>query len=99
LFCFFLCLLGLAVIGLIAGYTKSVLQSLTGAAILAGILVVLYGFLFSILQLQDYALLLGSLLLFFTLVLIMYLTRKIDWFNAGQLFDKAGGKKPDAIQS
>ncbi len=89
----------LAVIGLIAGYTKSVLQSLTGAAILAGILVVLYGFLFSILQLQDYALLLGSLLLFFTLVLIMYLTRKIDWFNAGQLFDKAGGKKPDAIQS
>ena len=35
----------------------------------------------------------------FTLVLIMYLTRKIDWFNAGQLFDKAGGKKPDAIQS
>ncbi len=83
----------LAVVGLIAGYTKSVLQNLTSAAVLAGILVVLYGFLFTILQLQDYALLLGSLLLFLTLVLVMYLTRKIDWFNAGQLLDKAGSEK------
>jgi inner membrane protein len=89
----------LAVVGLIAGYTKSMLQNFTSAALLAGILVVLYGFLFTILQLQDYALLLGSLLLFLTLVLVMYLTRKIDWFNAGQLLDKAGSEKTDAVQS
>ncbi len=89
----------LAVVGLIAGYTKSMLQNFTSAALLAGILVVLYGFLFTILQLQDYALLLGSLLLFLTLVLVMYLTRKIDWFNAGQLLDKARSEKTDAVQS
>ncbi len=88
----------LAVVGLIAGYTKSVLQNFTSAALLSGILVVLYGFLFTVLQMQDYALLLGSLLLFLTLVLVMYLTRKIDWFNAGQLLDKAGNEEANVTQ-
>lgn len=32
-------------------------------------------------QLQDYALLMGSLGLFIVLALIMYLTRNIDWFK------------------
>lgn len=44
------------------------------------VLTALYGFLFATLQLQDYALLLGSLLLFVVLFVVMYLTRKIDWF-------------------
>ena len=37
-------------------------------------------FLFTILQLQDYALLLGSIGLFVVLALVMYLSRKIDWY-------------------
>jgi inner membrane protein len=88
----------LAVIGLIAGYTKSVLQNITGASLIAAILMVLYGFLFTILQLQDYALLLGSFLLFFTLVLVMYLTRKIDWFDAGKALESAEKEKANATQ-
>lgn len=79
----------LAVIGLITGYAKSVLKSAAATAFIAGILVILYGFLFTILQLQDYALLLGSLLLFVTLALVMYLTRKIDWFNASKALDES----------
>ncbi|MCS7013751.1 MAG: cell envelope integrity protein CreD [Chloroherpetonaceae bacterium] len=77
-----------AVIGLITGYAKSVLKSGVAALFIAGVLAILYGFLFTILQLQDYALLLGSLLLFVTLALVMYLTRKIDWFTAGKELDE-----------
>ncbi len=45
------------------------------------VLVALYSFLFVTLQLQDYALLLGSVGLFVVLFIIMYLTRRIDWFS------------------
>ena len=45
------------------------------------VLVALYSFLFATLQLQDYALLLGSVGLFVVLFIVMYLTRKIDWFS------------------
>ena len=48
-------------------------------------LVLLYSFLFVTLQLQDYALLLGSLGLFLMLLLVMYLTRKVDWFALNKL--------------
>jgi len=48
----------LAIIALITAYTKSVLSNHLATAIIAGVLVILYGFLYIILQLQDYALLL-----------------------------------------
>jgi hypothetical protein len=40
---------------------------------------------FVLMRLEDYALLLGSLGLLLILGFVMYLTRKIDWFNAGGL--------------
>jgi inner membrane protein len=43
------------------------------------VLGMLYGYLYVLLQLEDYALLLGSLGLFLILALVMYLTRRIDW--------------------
>ena len=49
-------------------------------ALFAAILALLYGFFYSLLQLEDYALLLGSIGLFIILATIMYLTRKIDWY-------------------
>jgi len=48
------------------------------------VLAALYAFLFVTLQLQDYALLLGSIGLFLVLFIIMYLTRRIDWFSINQ---------------
>ena len=36
---------------------------------------------YSILQMQDYALLMGSLGLLLILAVIMYLTRNVDWFG------------------
>lgn len=49
--------------------------------VIAGVLVILYGFLYLNLQLQDYALLLGSIGLFIMLAIVMYLTRNFDWFS------------------
>ncbi len=74
----------LAIISSITLYTKSVLSNNTVTMVIAGILVLLYGFLFMILQLEDYALLFGSIGLFMVLVIVMYLTRKIDWFAVGK---------------
>ncbi len=40
-----------------------------------------YGFMYVILQLQDYSLLLGTIALFIILAAIMFFTRKINWFE------------------
>lgn len=69
----------LATIGLIVFYSRSVLGTRKGALSVAGMLVGLYGYLFVVLQSQDYALLLGSLILFAVLAAVMALTRKLDW--------------------
>ena len=70
-----------AIIILISLYSISVLQNLRQTGIITGILVLLYGYLYTILQLQDYALLMGSIGLFIVLAVVMYLTRRIDWFT------------------
>jgi inner membrane protein len=74
-------LAGSANILLISAYTKSVLKNNRLTLIILGILVLLYGYLYVVLQLQDYALLMGSIGLFIVLATLMYLTRKIDWFS------------------
>jgi inner membrane protein len=66
---------------LISTYCIAVLKKGGRAAIVASVMVGLYGFLYVLLQLQDYALLLGSIGLFVILAIIMFLTRKIDWYG------------------
>jgi inner membrane protein len=70
-----------SIILLIAGYTKSILSGFAPAAMISGILAILYGFLYALLQLEDYVLLIGSIGLFVALALVMYLTRRIDWYD------------------
>lgn len=67
---------------LIAFYTKFALGEFKLTFIVSAVLLTLYGFLFINLQLQDYALLVGSIGLFVTLAAVMFFTRKIDWFTA-----------------
>ncbi len=57
-------------------YIKSVLGSLKSGGLVAIILTALYCLLYSILQLQDYALLVGSALLLVALLALMYVTRQ-----------------------
>jgi inner membrane protein len=44
----------------------------------------LYSYIFILIQLQDYALLFGSIGLFVIIAILMYYSRKIDWYNAGK---------------
>jgi inner membrane protein len=64
---------------LIGAYSRTVLASGRFALLLGGSLAALYGYLYVLLQAEDYALLLGSVGLFLILALVMYLTRRLDW--------------------
>jgi inner membrane protein len=66
---------------LIAFYTKAVTKNNQISMLVSGILIILYAFIFTIIQLEDYALLIGSLGMFTILGIIMYTSRKIDWAN------------------
>jgi inner membrane protein len=71
----------IATLLLITGYVKAILKSNQLTMLLAGILSILYAFIFVIIQLQDYALLIGSIGIFIILGMVMYFSRKIDWYN------------------
>lgn len=66
---------------LVTLYSISILGDKLHAALVLVTLVVLYGYLYFVLKLEDYALLFGSLLVFALLGVVMYTTRKIDWFS------------------
>jgi inner membrane protein len=71
----------LSIIAMITLYSKSILNTGQQVLFVSGILTFLYFYLYVILQLQDFALLLGSIGLFVILAVVMYLTRKVDWYN------------------
>ncbi len=66
---------------LVIGYTIAILKSKKIGGLIFGILTVLYTFIFTIIQLEDFALLIGSIGLFIILGIVMYFSRKIDWYN------------------
>ena len=69
---------------LIGFYVCHVLRSIAhGLGFSAG-LAALYGLLYGLLSAEDYALLMGSLLLFGLLGTVMVLTRKLDWYGVGK---------------
>ncbi|MCC6461652.1 MAG: cell envelope integrity protein CreD [Saprospiraceae bacterium] len=69
-------------VGLTGLYARSLFQSTPMGLLIGGTLTTLYGFLFVTLQLQDYALLIGSLGLFAILATVMYFSRRISWYSA-----------------
>jgi inner membrane protein len=84
-----------AVIALITGYAKAILKNRPVTMMVGGTLVMLYSYLYILLQLEDYALLMGSIGLFLVLSAVMYLTRKIDWYSRQQDTLKACGVLPN----
>ena len=77
-----------AITALTTGYSKGILKSSRFTVTLFGILVILYSYLYITLQLEDYALLMGSIGLFLVLSVIMYITRKIDWYSLNDTTDE-----------
>jgi len=65
---------------LITGYSRGILRNNRFSFTVFGILVVLYSYLYIVLQLEDYALIMGSIGLLIVLTLVMFITRKIDWY-------------------
>jgi inner membrane protein len=72
---------GSAAISIVAGYSITILKSYSKTFIVVISLAVQYAFLYAVLNAEDYALLIGSIGLTCTLVISMYLTRNIDWYN------------------
>ncbi len=70
---------GISVILLISLYSVSVLKNKKFPLFIGLSLTALYGFIFVIIQLENYALLAGSIGLFLILALVMFVSRKIDW--------------------
>ncbi len=70
-----------AIILLISSYIHSGYHNIGFTMITGVVLALLYGFLYIILQLQDYSLLFGSIGLFIVLGTFMFLTRKINWYK------------------
>lgn len=70
----------ISIISMVTLYAHSIAKNKRLTKVIGLILVLLYLFIYSIIQMQDYALLMGSVGLFLVLAAIMYLSRKIDWY-------------------
>ena len=69
----------ISVIVMIVLYSISILKNKKFPMLIGLSLTALYTFIYVIIQLENYALLVGSIGLFIILVSIMYFSRKIDW--------------------
>jgi inner membrane protein len=68
-----------ATIVLIGWFVKQILRSGRSTTILSFVLVVVYSYVFSLLNLEDYSLLFGSVGLFVMLGVLMYFSKKLKW--------------------
>jgi inner membrane protein len=69
-----------ATIGLVTWYWSWIVRGFAQGTLMGAALVTLYGFLFLLLRLEDYALLAGSVGLFVMLALLMFFTRRVNWY-------------------
>lgn len=68
---------------LITLYLVNVLKNTKTATVFGGLLTLLYFTLYIIVSAEDFALLMGSALVFIVLAVVMMTTRKIDWYQVG----------------
>lgn len=74
----------LATISLVTWYAKTHFGNWRSAFIFATALLMLYGFIFVLLRLEDTALLVGSIGLFLVLAVVMHASRKVNWYGSPQ---------------
>jgi inner membrane protein len=70
-----------AIVSMITAYSIAVLRAKKRGGIMGVMQASLYGYLYIVLASPDYSLLISSLGLFGFLAIVMFLTRRIDWFN------------------
>lgn len=71
-------------VALLQVYLSAILKSVVHAGLFSCIYLVLYGLLYLIIQSEDFALLMGGVLTFMTLVALMVGTRNVNWFEVGE---------------
>jgi inner membrane protein len=76
---------GGATILLIALYTGSVFGKASVGWLFGSMLAALYGFIYVLIQLEDGALLFGSIGLFVILAVVMYYSKRVDWYKGSVL--------------
>ncbi|KZC16110.1 hypothetical protein RHOFW510R12_04705 [Rhodanobacter sp. FW510-R12] len=69
-----------AVALLVGGYAMAVLRARRAGLLLGGVLGLIYAMLYGLIAAEQYALLIGALVLLAMVGLMMYLTRRIDWY-------------------
>ncbi len=69
---------------LISFYSISFLPSRKVSLLLGGLLTLFYAFIYTIIRSQDYALLFGSVGIFIAIGVLMYISRKINWYGPGK---------------
>lgn len=69
-----------AVVLLVGGYAMAVLHARRAGLLLGGVLGLIYAMLYGLIAAEQYALLIGALVLLAMVGLMMYLTRRIDWY-------------------
>ena len=78
--------------GIIVGYSHAILRDRRQTALIGSLIFSLYGFFYSILLEQDFALLYGSLGLTVALGTLMYVTRNVNWYAVGASGVEAGAE-------
>ncbi len=71
----------IAIIGMIGLYARSILQNTRQTLVLVAILGFTYTFVYVTMQIQDFALLIGSIGLTAILAFTMYITRNVNWYE------------------
>jgi len=74
----------IAIIAMVTLYASTIFKQKKLTLLTGGVIAILYAFLFITLQLQDYALLMGSIGLFLVMGLVMYISRKVDWYKIAE---------------
>lgn len=69
------------IIGMLSIYSLSILRSKRLAGFMLLFFLIIYGFIFIILRMEDLSLLVGSFGLLLVIGLCMYFSRKVDWYN------------------
>ncbi len=82
-----------AVALIVGGYAAAVLRARRTGGLLGGVVALTYVMLYGLIAAEQYALLVGALVLLVTVALLMYLTRRIDWYA----HTPALGEAPAAI--
>lgn len=68
------------VVALVTAYASAVLRTFRRGVLLGAGMAALYAYLYVLLQIQDFALLIGSLGLFAMLAALMWSTHRVDWY-------------------